>query len=543
MGRLGLVVLVFCGCWPGIGAAQTEWVVGSDTLLDPGPAGSFDAGGGWPGEVVFDGSQYHLYYVGFPVAGGEFFDGWQIGHATSADGLSWEKDPGNPVVGLGPPGAWNSRSLSKPAVEYDGSTFHMWFVGGDEVQAAAGYATSVDGSTWTEYAGNLVLEPDGPGSWESPALAPHSVVFDGSTYRMWYYAGPSVDEFQIGFAQSSDGVSWTKHPEPVITPGRPGSWDSFSPHEPAVLFDGARYHMWYTAGDGAVYGIGYARSDDGIEWVRHVSNPVVTYGSMAISSTVLAEGGGYRMWFAGADGIHHATSTEDRFMSRRLFIPAAAYAPGVGGSFFETDVDVSNTDGTTVTYRFLWLPRGASNAEPFTSGFLSLEAGASARYTNVLSEVLGLAAPALGGLAVEASSPGLIVMSRTYNLDRSGASGSYGQAMPAIAEDDMIGPNQRRRIVFGTETAAFRTNVGCQNGSTRLGVVDLELLDQRGATLATERLLLQPWSNDQLNRVFADYRPVQGVVDISSAAASASFYCYGSVLDSATSDPTTIPPQ
>jgi hypothetical protein len=55
---------------------------------------------------------------------------------------------------------------------------------------------------------------------------------------------------------------------------------------------------------------------------------------------------------------------------------------------------------------------------------------------------------------------------------------------------------------------------------------------------------LQPWSNNQFSRIFLDYQPVDvGFVDVRSNTPGARFFCYGSVLDGVTSDPTTILPQ
>ena len=51
-----------------------------------------------------------------------------------------------------------------------------------------------------------------------------------------------------------------------------------------------------------------------------------------------------------------------------------------------------------------------------------------------------------------------------------------------------------------------------------------------------------PWSNDQLNLIFDQYRPITGCVDFWTDIAGTQIYCYGSVLDNVTSDPTTIPP-
>ena len=49
---------------------------------------------------------------------------------------------------------------------------------------------------------------------------------------------------------------------------------------------------------------------------------------------------------------------------------------------------------------------------------------------------------------------------------------------------------------------------------------------------------------ETLDRIFDPYHPVTGYVDYWSAAATdARIWCYGSVLDNVTSDPTTVPPQ
>jgi hypothetical protein len=56
-------------------------------------------------------------------------------------------------------------------------------------------------------------------------------------------------------------------------------------------------------------------------------------------------------------------------------------------------------------------------------------------------------------------------------------------------------------------------------------------------------MFLRPWSNDQINRIFKDHRPVNGTVVVSANRADALYYCYGSMLDNLTSDPTTILPQ
>jgi hypothetical protein len=226
----------------------------------------------------------------------------------------------------------------------------------------------------------------------------------------------------------------------------------------------------------------------------------------------------------------------------RYYVPAAALAAGAEGAFFQTDVDVNNS-GMDSSYVFMWLPRGQDNSSPAQSDSWSLGAGMSARYENVLSEVFAAEPDVVGALGMQSPSEDLLSMSRTYNVPAGKVAGTFGQALPGIQEGDMIGVNDRRRIIFLSEDSDLRANVGCASGSGVTTQITIELFNADGESLATRNMELGPWSNDQLNRIFRAFSPVNGYVDVWSETEGALFYCYGSVLDNVTSDPTTILPQ
>jgi hypothetical protein len=56
-------------------------------------------------------------------------------------------------------------------------------------------------------------------------------------------------------------------------------------------------------------------------------------------------------------------------------------------------------------------------------------------------------------------------------------------------------------------------------------------------------MILPPHSNGQFKGIFRDHAPINGYVDFRTFTPDALIYCYGSVLDNVTSDPTTILPQ
>jgi hypothetical protein len=74
--------------------------------------------------------------------------------------------------------------------------------------------------------------------------------------------------------------------------------------------------------------------------------------------------------------------------------------------------------------------------------------------------------------------------------------------------------------------------------------VPIELHHSNTDLLGTRTIELPPLSNDQATRVFRNHAPISaGYVDVWTDTEGALIYCYGSVLDNLTSDPTTVLPQ
>ena len=87
------------------------------------------------------------------------------------------------------------------------------------------------------------------------AIARPCVLKDGDRYRMWYcFRGPS---YRIGYAESADGLEWTRFDERAGIDVSSAGWDSEMLAYPFV-FDsrGARYMLYN--------GNGYGRS--GVGW-------------------------------------------------------------------------------------------------------------------------------------------------------------------------------------------------------------------------------------------------------------------------------------
>ncbi len=167
-------------------APEGPWTVDADPILEPGPDGSFDAGGvHWPSVVQTD-DGYAMYYAGFDAPNGNGV----IAMATSADGVTWTKRDEPILTGELD---WEQGRLDRPRVVRTDNGYAMVYAGSDLTDR--GLAFSDDGVTWTR---------DG----ELPAITQDDFPVDG---RCWdaalVYRDGTLDYYlEIGTATASKGT-------------------------------------------------------------------------------------------------------------------------------------------------------------------------------------------------------------------------------------------------------------------------------------------------------------------------------------------------
>ena len=352
-----------------------------------------------------------------------------------------------------------------------------------DVAISGGYAFVTD--SWEGLRVFDVSTPSSPvevGGGRNGMYMPLSVAVSGSTA---YVAGSSVVAFDVSVPAAPEVVADN------------GAW-------------GFTYDM--AVADGYVY---VAQADDGLSIFRECDSSPANFGSI----------------MCGAP--------PESFLS---FIPAVALAGGASGSFFQTDVEISNAGDDDAEVTFAWLPRGEDNPNPLVSAAYVLAAGESRFFDNALAEIFGLGSDAVGALRLTSSDESVIGMSRIKNV-ATGDVGTFGAGIPAIRTGEMIRSGERRRITFLSETTTERANVGCVNGTDRPIQVQVGIHDTDGTTLAVRSMRLGPYANDQINRVLQPWRPMRGYVDVWSESDGALFTCYGSVVDNLTNDPMIVLPQ
>jgi DNA-binding beta-propeller fold protein YncE len=168
-------------------------------------------------------------------------------------------------------------------------------------------ATS-DGSAGGYIAEGVVLGPRAD-EWDAtiggPSLASvdsqQALFYDGATTR------DDAATVSIGFALSDDGIDWRRSPEPLLAgfdPADPESLPWQRLQQPFVRVEGPSglYRMWMSLWDGSRWQVGLSESDDGLVW----SEPEVVLddaiGDVA-APAITYMGGRYLAYVALGDGV------------------------------------------------------------------------------------------------------------------------------------------------------------------------------------------------------------------------------------------------
>ena len=232
------------------------------------------------------------YEMWFGANKGYTANNWRpytIGYAVSDDGINWNMHD-SPVL-TPTEGKWDDLTVEAQCVLHEEGIYKMWYTGWNLVDDSAGigYATSTDGITWTKHS-SIVLPP-GTDEWEELNPYSCSVVPYSEGYKMWY-AGSDLDmsEWNIGYATSTDGINWTRDTanNPVLRVGDDGSWDDYAVSGPNVHLINDTYYMWYMGMNSTtqIRQIGLAWSEDGLTWTKY-NDPETTSGMYGDSDPVL----------------------------------------------------------------------------------------------------------------------------------------------------------------------------------------------------------------------------------------------------------------
>ena len=236
-----------------------------------------------------------------------------IALVRSADAMTWTQEP-EICLAANPASGWED-DLNRSCTVFKDGVWHMWYTGQANGGSKIGYATSTDGVHFTRVRKEPVLVPEH--AYEKKSTMNPYVRWDAARglWRMWYAAGDTYEPNVLCFAESKDGLVWTKWPgNPMFGHGPAESWDRdrVGACEVHPLPDG-RYAMFYIGySDVDTARIGCAISPDGVtNWRRLDGNPIVapdlgTWDSSATyKPSVVRDAARNRwlLWYNGRNGF------------------------------------------------------------------------------------------------------------------------------------------------------------------------------------------------------------------------------------------------
>jgi hypothetical protein len=245
--------------------------VSSHSVIELGKLGCYDEHGIFPLNVLRNEDKV-LGYIG----------GWNRRVSVSVDtsiGLAISHDNGFTFQRIGD-GPVLASSLHEPFLVGDPfvtifeKRFYMWYIFGIQWKKFAkdqppdriykiGYATSDDGIIWHKKEEGRQIITDRLGKDESQAMP--TVAYFNGRYHMFFCYRQSFDfrknkyrSYRIGFAYSDDLINWIRNDKAAGIDVTEGCWDSDMLCYPRVFHCDSRIYMLYNGNEFGRFGFGLA---------------------------------------------------------------------------------------------------------------------------------------------------------------------------------------------------------------------------------------------------------------------------------------------
>lgn len=253
-----------------------------------------------------------------------------------------------------------------------------------------------------------------------------------------------------------------------------------------------------------------------------------------------------------------------------LIFPVVGHAAGANGSFFESDIRLTNLTAQTMQYELNFTPSGGDGTQSSSSTTIELPSGGTLAVDDILSSLfgLGLDSGTKGMLEVRplttvgTSSANLFTAaaasairtlntaasSRTYNFT---PSGTFGQFIPAIPFAEFVGAaaNGAQAPILSlqqvAQSSAFRANFGFAEASGQAADLQVRVFDTANQLLTSIPVSLQPREHRQIDGMLAANgisSLENGRVEVEVAGGGGKVTAYVSEVDNQTNDPLLVSP-
>ena len=312
MVMLRIPILLLSLCCPSL-VRGDECVISSFAESTQAPHGR---GNLYAPEIVEFRGEVLMYF------GGQGKDGHDRIHlASSKEGGAWEQEG----VVFAPEGVNHVNDPS--VVSVGGKLFMFYTLAGSGVTDAIGLAVSEDGREWSDR--GPVLSPSPAPAWDSLLVGRPSAWHDGERFHLWYDGRkdlpPGAPDAEapksetsrrfVGYAVSSDGVTWAKREKPVFGEDAGGLHVTRADERFIMVIESREGTRW-------------ASSRDGIKWNSHGQLHPKGEGSPHghVTPFLRVEGGRWTLFYGAA----RAATWDQNAIYRAVLEP-----PAEGGSGHE----------------------------------------------------------------------------------------------------------------------------------------------------------------------------------------------------------------
>jgi predicted GH43/DUF377 family glycosyl hydrolase len=119
---------------------------------------------------------------------------------------------------------------------------------------------------WQRATNDPIISPQGP-SWESAGTFNPAVVLNRGKFVMLYRAQDKNGTSRLGYAESADGIHFTRRPEPVLSPEADYEKDG-GVEDPRLVKIGDTFYLTYTGYNKKDAQLCLATSKDLVHWER-----------------------------------------------------------------------------------------------------------------------------------------------------------------------------------------------------------------------------------------------------------------------------------
>lgn len=241
--------------------------IAQSPIMELGELGTFDEFAIYPTSVMQDGTDMLMYYAGWTRCKSIPYTvsiGLAIGNPQGTQFTRYSKGP------ILTNSAFEPFELSGPKVRKIDGKWYMYYLAGEKWQivdnrAESLYkirlATSDDGITWTKLNRDLITSKLEDGECQ----AGPDVFFKDGMYHMYFTYRHAHDYrnkdrgYRIGYAYSSDAITWTRDDSKAGIGLSTAGWDSEMQHYPHVFEVDNDHYMVYNGNDFGRYGLGLAK--------------------------------------------------------------------------------------------------------------------------------------------------------------------------------------------------------------------------------------------------------------------------------------------